>query len=91
MKPPATTWEVAILKCYAEYGGSATNEQIYKKVGDFIALTPQHLRTTVHGGRPAYVHQVRSHIANLVQGGDLKKLRVGEHDLTAKGKSRITP
>jgi predicted transcriptional regulator len=38
---------------------------------------------------PAYVHQVRSHITNLFQSGDLKKVQRGEYCLTAKGKNRI--
>jgi hypothetical protein len=76
-------WENAILKAYA------LNRTIYDNVGNFIQLTKAHLRPSVHGGRPAYFHQVRSHITNLVQSGDLTQVDKGKYCLTAKGKIRI--
>jgi len=44
-----------------------------------------------YGGRPAYVRQVRSHITNLVQSLDLKKIGRSEYCITAGGRSRINP
>jgi len=82
-------WEKAILKTYDLNGGCADNQKIYENVGKFHPLTEEDLKPTVYSGRPAYVHQVRSHIANLVQSGDLRKARRGEYCLTAKGKNRI--
>ncbi len=82
-------WETAILRTYKSNGGCAYNQTIYNRIGTFILLTPEHLRPTVHGGRPAYVHQVRSHIANLVQSGDLNQVARGQYCLTAKGSNRI--
>jgi restriction endonuclease Mrr len=84
-------WEDAILRTYDGHGGCADNQEVYEDVGKFIHLTQEHLRPTVHGGRPAYVHQVRSHITNLVQSGHLKQLRRGHYCLTAKGKGRVKP
>jgi restriction endonuclease Mrr len=82
-------WEIAILKTYASKSGCAKNREIYEGVRAFITLTPEHQELTVHGGRPAYEHQVRSHIANLRQDGCLKKIERGRYCLTSKGKSRI--
>jgi hypothetical protein len=82
-------WENAILKAYALGGGCSVNQKIYDNVGKFMHLTKAHLKPTVHAGRPAYVHQVPSHITNLVQSGDLTQVGRGEYCLTAKGKSRI--
>jgi hypothetical protein len=84
-------WETAILKTYEFLGGCASNREIYEKVGKFITLTGEHQRRTVYGSRPAYVHQVRSHITNLVQSGDLTNIGRGEYRITAKGKTRIKP
>jgi hypothetical protein len=82
-------WETAILKTYEFLGGWASNHEIYENVGKFITLTAEHRRQTVYGGRPAYVHQVRSHITNLVQSLDLKKIGRSEYCITVGGRSRI--
>ena len=84
-------WEAAILKTYEFLGGCASNHEIYENVGRFITLTAEHLTPTVHGGRPAYVHQVRSHITNLIQSNDLKKIGRGEYCITVDGRNRIKP
>ena len=82
-------WEEAILKTYHLAGGCAANQEIYDNVGKFVSLTTQHFRPTAYGGRPAYVHQVRSHITNLVQNGDLTRMSRERYCLTLKGKNRI--
>ena len=83
------TWEIAILKAYALAGGCATNRTIYNTVGKFITLTSEHTAPTVHGGRPAYEHQVRSHISNLYEAGHLRQVSRGHYCLTATGQERI--
>lgn len=84
-------WETAILKTYDLLGGCASNREIYENVGKFITLTTEHLAPTVYSGRPAYVHQVRSHITNLVQSNDLKKVGRSEYCITVAGRNRIKP
>jgi restriction endonuclease Mrr len=84
-------WEVAILKTYDHLDGCAKNRAIYDNVGKFIRLSQEHMRATVYGGRPAYEHQVRSHITNLYQAGHLQQLSRGYYCLTTKGKKRIIP
>jgi restriction endonuclease Mrr len=84
-------WETTILKAYQANNGSASNREIYDLIKQFIALSPEHLRPTVYGGRPAYVHQVRSHITNLSQSGDLRQLGRGLYELTLKGRRGLVP
>jgi nicotinic acid phosphoribosyltransferase len=81
-------WETAILKAYNHNGGCADNQKIYQDVEKFIRLTEAHRKPTVYGGRRAYEHQVRAHIAKLVQSADLRPVSRGHYCLTAKGKSR---
>jgi len=82
-------WEIAILKSINLLGGEAGLQQIYNKLADFIQLTEEHLRKTKWGGRPAYQHQVRSHITNLCQAGELARISRGRYSLTKKGLRRI--
>ena len=82
------SWERAILKAYhvaARY--CADNNWIYKRVGDYIALSAYHKRTA-SGGRPAYEHIVRSNIHNLREAGYLKQVGRGRYCLTDTGKTR---
>jgi hypothetical protein len=85
------TWELAILKSIASAGGTANTKSIYKSLesGEFIELTEEHLRATRWEGRPAYQHQVRSHLTNLVQAGDLRRIAKGVYQLTEQGLRRI--
>jgi len=46
-------WEDAILRTYELHSGCADNQEIYEDVGKFMPLTQEHLRPTVHGGRPS--------------------------------------
>ncbi len=84
-------WEIAILKSIDYRGGEADTQQIYTDMesGAFIALNENDLRTTKYGGRPAYQHQVRSHLSNLTQAGDIQKVSRGVYSITAKGMKRI--
>ena len=65
-----------------------TLERIYKKIPDFIELNENHRKEQY--GRPAYQHQIRSHIANLCQSGNLINISRGEYSLTEKGKEKLS-
>ncbi len=84
-------WEIAILRSVNARGVRATNQEIYSELesGNFITLTEKDLRRTVHGDRPAYQHQVRSHLSNLTQAGDLQRASRGNYVLTKRGRRRI--
>jgi hypothetical protein len=82
-------WEIAILKCIEALGGNAALQHIYGALGKFKQLSPTHLKATIHGGRPAYQHQVRSHISNLCASGELVRMSRGNYSLTEKGRKRI--
>lgn len=80
-------WEYFILRCIGSFGGKAYLEQIYKKIPEFIELNEDHRKEQY--GRPAYQNQIRSHIANLCQSGNLDKISRGEYSLTEKGKEKL--
>jgi hypothetical protein len=82
-------WEEAILRSVDAAGGSASNREIYGRVGKFISLSSEHLRPTQWGGRPAYEHQVRSHLSNLCGKGGLVRMGRGQYRLTPAGRARI--
>lgn len=82
-------WEIAILKAIHQLGGQATLRQLYNGLHGMIHLTPNHLKATVHGGRPAYQHQVRSHVTNLCQADELIWVSRGCYAITAKGRARL--
>lgn len=82
-------WEIAILKSIESFGEKATLQQIYRRLNNFIKLTENDLRETQWEGRPAYQHQVRSHITNLCQAKELKRIFRGCYSLTEKGRKRI--
>jgi len=84
-------WELAILKSISSRGGKADTKSIYVDLtsGKFINLEDKHLLSTVHGGRPAYQHQVRSHLSNLKQTGNLTKVSRGIYSITDSGRKRI--
>jgi len=82
-------WEINILRCIKELNGDAKLSQIYKNIDRFIDLTKDHLRETVWGGRTAFQHQVRSHITNLWQSGELIWKSRGRYSITKKGLQRV--
>ena len=82
-------WEIAILKTIKSLGGEAELQRIYERLHDFIKLTEEHLKETKWGGREAYQHQVRSHITNLYETGELVRISRGRYSLTQKGQKRI--
>lgn len=81
-------WEHSILQCIDVLGGKADLKEIYKKITDFIKLTKEHLKETY--GRPNYQHQIRSHITNLCQSGEVTKISRGCYSLTKKGRGRLS-
>jgi hypothetical protein len=84
-----STWEIAILICIRDIGNEAMLQQIYRTIGKYIELGPEHLKETPYGGRPAYQHAVRSYISNLCDSGYLLRLDRGVYSITEKGKKRI--
>ncbi|TET43016.1 MAG: hypothetical protein E3J66_02550 [Dehalococcoidia bacterium] len=82
-------WETAILKSINSLGGEAGLQQIYERLAAYIQLTEEDLTETKWGGRPAYQHQVRSHVTNLRQAGALIRISRGRYSLTEKGLRRI--
>jgi hypothetical protein len=80
-------WEISILKCYKFFGGRCYNKDIYEKIKDYVELKEEHLKKQY--GRPAYCNQIRKHIANLCESGDLRKIDDGYHEITEKGLNRL--
>ena len=81
-------WELSILQCINSIGKKVCVEEIYDKINKFLKLKPEHLKKQ-YDGRPAYQHQIRSHIANLWQSGDLIKKSRDHYSLTDKGRERL--
>ena len=84
------TWELAILRTVAEAGGELDLQGIYLGVRGFIRLSAEHLRLTAWSGRPAYHHQVRSHISNLCQANQLRSVARARYMITSAGRSRVS-
>jgi len=82
-------WELAILRSDSQYGGCASNRRVYDAIPKFVPLTKDHLKRQ-WGDHPAFQNQVRSHISNLCDKGELQKIRSGYHCLTEKGKARLS-
>jgi len=85
----ANVWEVAILKSIESFGGEAMLQQIYRKLSDYVEMSEYHLRETQWGARPAFQHQVRSHISNLVQADQLVRVARAKYRLARKGIERL--
>ncbi|MGH7410329.1 MAG: hypothetical protein ACREJ6_04615 [Candidatus Methylomirabilis sp.] len=83
------TWEIEILNSVNQLGGEADLRQIYGRLEKNIRLGRDHLRPTRWGGRPAYQHQVRSHISNLCETGQLRWVSRGRYAITAAGRPRL--
>jgi len=74
----------AILQIIKDHGAQASNSQIYTALegGNYFKLQERHLRATIYGGRPAYQHEVRSYLSNLVQEGLITRLSRGVYEIT---------
>jgi len=82
-------WEFAILEILYHLGGKGCLQEIYGVLEERYPLDEHALRATVYGGRPAYQHQVRSHISNLCQKGQLVRVERGCYSLTEGGRNRF--
>jgi len=85
------TWEVTILQIVRYLGEVASLPSIYRQLerGKYISLTTNHLRLTPYGNRPAYQHQTRGHISDLLKTGDLVRSSRGIYAISDEGKNRI--
>jgi len=83
-------WEVVILSAFHALGGSADLQSIYVYLERHASMRPHHTRHTKWGGRPAYQHQVRSHVVNLCQTGDLRRVARGHYAITRNGRARLS-
>jgi len=81
-------WEYAIVEAINDLGGSGTLQELYQALRQREPLTPRH-RQPQWDHRPAYQHQTRSHVSNLVQKGELVRVARGRYALTEQGKSRV--
>jgi hypothetical protein len=82
-------WETVILTGFHSLGGEAGLQALYKFLEKDTPLPRQHLRATRYGGRPAYQHQVRSHVSNLCDSGDLRRVERGRYAITQRGRARL--
>jgi hypothetical protein len=84
-------WQRAILEVVAESPqGQADLQRIYAGLQALLQLSPEHLRPTRYGGRPAYQHQVRSHVTDLCQVRQLEHLSRGFYGITRIGRLRLS-
>lgn len=84
-----TRWEEAVLLTFAHHGGIAPNWKVYRDVEKFRSLSERNLRRPAYGNRFAYENDLRSHIANLCDKGELKLIKRGLHELTPDGWDRV--
>jgi len=81
-------WEISILKCMSELGGECGLQEIYDSIGQFVSLKQDHLG--IKYKRPAYQHQIRSHMINLCQKGEVIRVGRGQYKITEKGLKRLS-
>jgi hypothetical protein len=79
-------WEFAILEAMNSLGGEANLSDVYSVLEEHYPLSERDLNETVYGRRPAYQHQVRSHISNLLQKELILRQRRGRYSLTFQGR-----
>jgi hypothetical protein len=82
-------WEIAILMGVKDIGKEAMLQQIYRKIGNYIELSPKHIEGIQYGGRPVFQHEIRSFISNLCESGCLIRLDRGLYSITEKCEKRI--
>jgi restriction endonuclease Mrr len=83
--------ETAILRIIFDHRSQVSTSQIYKalEAGGYFKLQEHHLTETIYGGRPAYQHEVRSYLSNMVQKGLVERLAWGVYGITELGKRKI--
>jgi hypothetical protein len=84
-------WEYHILEKISDLGGSACLKQIYDVIEHdrSFRLSADQRRRTAYGNRPAYQHQVRSHLSNLLPKDEVIRIKRGCYQMTEKGQARI--
>ena len=80
-------WEIKILKIISANAGTASLNHIYSELPKYIKLTTQHKKIIFKA--PAYHHQTRAHIDDLLDSGDIIRTRRGVYTITPKGRLRI--
>ncbi len=80
-------WEVAILKIISANGGMASLQHVYGELPRHVNLTTKHLEITYKA--PAYHHQTRAHVDDLLDKEELSRAKRGVYAITSKGRSRI--
>lgn len=80
-------WEVAILKIISINEGTATLKHIYGELPRYISLSDKHHEITYNA--PAYHHQTRAHVDDLMDKRELSRVKRGTYSITLKGRSRI--
>lgn len=80
-------WEVAILKIIAANEGTASLQNVYDELPKHVKLTNNHYKVTYKV--PAYHHQIRAHVDDLLDRGELYRAERGVYSITLKGQSRI--
>jgi hypothetical protein len=83
------SWEIEILNAVENLGREANLQVIYNYLEKNPCLTQHDRHPTHRGGRPAYQHQVRSHISNLYQALDLTRVARDRYRITPQGLGRI--
>jgi hypothetical protein len=82
-----STWEGAILKIIAGSGGTAFLKHVYASLPGCVKLTDEHYEITYNA--PAYHHQARAHVGDLLDKGEVSRAERGAYSITSKGRSRI--
>jgi hypothetical protein len=80
-------WEIVILKIMAANGGTVSLRNVYDELPNYIDLTTKHCEITYRA--PAYHHQTRAHIDDLLDKGELIRTNRGVYSITSKGRLRI--
>ncbi len=80
-------WEITILKIIAVNAGTASLNHIYSELPQYINLTTKHKKITYKA--PAYHHQTRAHVDDLLDSGDLIRTSRGVYSITPGGRLRI--
>jgi hypothetical protein len=81
------TWEVVILQIIAANNGTASLKHVYAELPRHVRLTDKHYEITYKV--PAYHHQTRAHVDDLLDKGELSRVKRGVYSITSRGRSRI--
>lgn len=82
------TWEITILKIIAANDGTSSLRHIYSEIPRYIMLTEKHKKIIYRA--PAYHHQTRAHVDDLLCNGDLLRTSRGVYSITPQGRLRIS-